>query len=458
MAIFLVFAIHYIGYTHILGNHHTALLSIFVAFFLNIMIICCPLFFIITGYLLENITYSKCFNSIWKIYNVYLFYALITAEVCMNKYHTVYSDISHDLLYIDGIIGREWYVRAYIMIMIFIPFLMRAWNTISKQEKEKVLIVLILLVGVSKSASDFAKINNLFLDIANLFWPIVYIFIGAYIREYNVKLTKTVHIIVWGGVALTSIYLGLARNGQLNNGNAIDYGRLIIILFSSYIFLLLYNININSPLIKMIIKYSARASLDTYLCALIFEYLWYDTSSDGMKFFKGNILIMVIIIIVTIIIGNIRIKVSNMIDKNPLIRLLVSISLIAVIVFSTSYHTYRFSCKDIKRINENNGGNSVGYKETGCIMDIEPMNLDKGKWCADIYYLTDGIECYTDVSYHNADNKEMVYTECKLRPEENKKHVNILVEKGTFAYKVRVCTKADEEIRVDRIEMYRQRY
>lgn len=176
----------------------------------SISMVCVPLFLMLSGYLLNRKEPNRHYYR--KLPKTYAIYAL--ASVCcylFSCYRESPDFSSFSLLQMVlktlnfGACGYGWYMNMYWGLFLLIPFLNRLYHAlVSKKEKQLLILVLLILTSLP-------KITNIFLYTPSSGWqlaveyesyqmllpswwttlyPITYYYLGAYLREYSLPLSR----------------------------------------------------------------------------------------------------------------------------------------------------------------------------------------------------------------------------------------------------------------------------
>lgn len=295
-ALFSVISIHffkYIGYYEV-TLEGTRLLLITIA--RNFFTVCVPLFLVLTGYLQnQKKLCKKYYIGIKKILVTYFLAGMCCA---------VFSYLSGESYTLQGIIGDVlnytmapygWYVEMYIGLFLMIPFLNLVWNNLNYQKQKQWLIVTMLLLTTlptvlniynfketgwwsmpSKSA-DYFKILPFWWGGC---WPVTYYFTGCYIKEYGVKITRSLNmfLIFFVTVAIGLFNFWFSNHHYFVQGNWNSWGSFPVFVLTVLVFVFLLGINLenSSPRIKSILRKLSELSFGAYLLSYIFDEIFYD--------------------------------------------------------------------------------------------------------------------------------------------------------------------------------------
>lgn len=235
-------------------------------------------FLLITGYFMC----CSCFTwkKWWKVVLELKFYVLlIYAIFLITGYEQLELRMCYKKIFSIAMEFGRGFGGTYVCLFLLVPYLNKTISTLSKQEFEKMLLV---LIAIQTIVSTFI-INNYF---EYLCWYITIYFIGAYIRLYpanwmhNKKIVKGLMMIAFIlvvssilALVLVSVYKGKMYNTYyfISNSNK------ILALISSVSFFLFF----------LNIKMKPNRIINTVASAT-FGILLIHTSGDTMRRFLWN--------------------------------------------------------------------------------------------------------------------------------------------------------------------------
>lgn len=249
----------------------------------NAFIICVPLFIISTGYLQINKKITEdYFKKIIPILFVWVFYGVlvisyqnIIQKVNLSVRHSVFSIFNYTA------VPYGWYVEMFIGLFLLIPFLNVLYNNLKdKKEKQLLIIVMMLLTGVAGLLKGINIKENLNFIAVPAYWvgiyPITYYFIGGYIREYKINISKLKLLYAFMLITLIETAMIIHISDRTTYADYIgDYSSILIVIQATCIFLAFYNININNKYISKIFSVVSAVTLDTYLVSFITDKIIY---------------------------------------------------------------------------------------------------------------------------------------------------------------------------------------
>ncbi len=291
LAVFLVVCIHVFLYT---GFYATPITEDFgkPQIALRWISYCCvPLFMITTGYLMKNKTLSKRYYlGLVRILVIYVVISVICVIFNIHHFHKEYTAWS----FLRGMFNFNnaqygWYVEYYISIFLLIPFLNLAYNGL-KSQKQRLCLVLTVFMLSSLSMSfqiglERTEVLEPFPGYFTRCYPFAYYFIGAYLRDYPPKQrlkAKLIALAVFAGTLLFTTLLTYSQSrGNTENKYAMlswsfnDYGSWPMVVMSTCIFVLLFDITCKAKPVCMVLKVIGNATLGTYLISYVFDSIFH---------------------------------------------------------------------------------------------------------------------------------------------------------------------------------------
>lgn len=458
----LVFILHYIGWSGYFESvQDNKLYSCFIIFLMQIAVTCVPLFFMITGFLSASTETGKNYRGAFSAFNVYIFYALLLIWVTMYKYRSVYSAkaVIGNLFKIDNIIYREWYVRYYILLLLFMPFLNVLWRALEKDKKKYLLILLFLTTALPQSISALWNIEIFVTRFAGMMYILFYYFVGKQIAEYGVGMNKkqlTILLCITV-ICTTVLYFTMYLGKIVNSGSVIKYGRIGTVLISISIFGLLYDIDIKQRSYRFI-KWCSNASLDTYLGALALEHLLYNFDIQGIAFLRNNLVFLLFIITILTVWGNFRKLVGKFALRagNDLKTIGLTVVMIGLLYISVKYARYELLPGDFTINNGRIEKENVYATGEGCVTSGAAMNLTPGNWKVCIYYRVSDGGNYADASYYDINGNAIQYAVWDLDETAAVKEVLLNVEEGTNSWEIRTFYNGKGEMEIEKVVIQRE--
>ena len=236
-----------------------------------------PLFLLLTGYLNSNKIVSKrYYKGCVRVLVAYLFFSIIT--ILFRKYY-LHEDLSW-LKWILKIfdfsaIPYAWYIEMWIGLFLLTPFLNMMYKAIPSQRQKQILI---LTLYVMTALPDL--FNRYGLHLAPGFWascyPLTFFFAGSYIHEYRPrvdswKLWLIMLLLCMINPVFNVLFVHNHTLIQIAGGPWGVFGTVVAIAF----FLLFYQTDFKSLVLRKSLTKISLLSLDMYLCCYIFDALVY---------------------------------------------------------------------------------------------------------------------------------------------------------------------------------------
>lgn len=175
------------------------------------LMICVPLFLMLSGYLMRHKKATKAYyTKLIRILGEYILASLFCmAYTAVNQGGSASDMLKTFLLQSFGILSFEaarygWYVKMYIGLFLFIPYLNVLYNGLQgKEQKQRLILTMLLLSGIPEvlnsvrfslpwvmTFNDPSGFLTVFPDWWSGIYPIGYYFMGTYLSEYPLKLKK----------------------------------------------------------------------------------------------------------------------------------------------------------------------------------------------------------------------------------------------------------------------------
>lgn len=250
----------------------------------TLFMICVPLFIITTGYLMKNKTLSKKYY--FGLKRVIITYIISTLMIILyrvlylNEGYTIKSTIRN---IIEFNIGYCWYINMYLGLFLLIPFLNLIYNNLETKKHKNILIITMLILTSFQGAMNikYKLLPNWWIGI----YPITYYYIGCYLREYKINISKKINIIVFLLILLLSgsLNIYLSYGTEFSWGIHNDWASILNVITSTLLFVFIINLkldNVNIKIKRIIVKIS-ELSLAIYLCsAMVDNFLYFNYFKD----------------------------------------------------------------------------------------------------------------------------------------------------------------------------------
>lgn len=234
------------------------------------------IYMILTGFLCCNKGINKKFYlSGIKVLLSYLFFSIFTIIIDIYVLHNGMSWKSGILgIFSYSTIPYAWYIEMWIGLFILAPFLNIWYKALpSKDLKLKLIIILLLLSALP----DFCNRYGLYL--APAFWekiyPLSFYFVGCYIREYKPSISSKYLGLLILSIALINPICTVCVGYQKYLPTIGDRNGIFIASMAIAIFIMCYQTDIKSKILRKIFTAISLRSLDIFLCSAVFDSILY---------------------------------------------------------------------------------------------------------------------------------------------------------------------------------------
>lgn len=260
------------------------------------LMICVPLFLILTGYLMNRKTWSRKFYlGITKTLGIYV----LASAVCYLEWAKTFDWDFFRYTANFTACPYAWYIEMYIGLFLMIPFLNVMYHgsgflapTGEKQYKNALLLTFLVLTalpgvvnifvfsrewwGSPSSSVDYIKLIP---DWWYKFYPITYYLIGCYLAEYGLKLPrKTCGLLLAATVLAKGLFAYYRADGlEYVAGRWQDWGSLLQTIQAVLAFEYISTVsteNLSSGW-KKLLKTVSSLCLGAYLVSSMFENMIY---------------------------------------------------------------------------------------------------------------------------------------------------------------------------------------
>ncbi len=239
-----------------------------------------PLFLLLTGYLncRKEISW-KYYRGALRVLGAYLLFSLITVLFrvwYLGQEGSLWYWVQQVLNF--SAIPYGWYIEMWIGLFLLAPFLNVLWRHIPGRGQK---LLLLATLFVMTALPNFT--NRYGVELMPDFWaqcyPLVYYFVGAYLRE-----KENVNNCYSGGVAtglivalclINPVVSLLLAPGRPMLHPAGDGNSALGMLLAVAVFLLLYRWDTRCEWLRRGLASVSKASLDMYLCCYMFDALFY---------------------------------------------------------------------------------------------------------------------------------------------------------------------------------------
>lgn len=336
IAMIMIIGVHYLGSSdaETLISQHTFNNGVFIC----VMSLCnigVNLFVLITGYFMINakgIRVSKMAKLLIDtlIYGMLLYGVSIWAGI--NNFQL--GELIKSAFPI--LAGYRWFIKAYCILYILIPFLNKVLQVITKKQYHILVIIILCLFSVWPSILPYPPIDDYGYGFIHL---IVLYTISGYIRRFGVKLTNKLLIVVALGGYIITILICFVGNPDIPFFSTLysykwAYNSPFNILFSVAIFILFTRISFTNRIINILAS-SAFAVFLIHGDHNIMNYLFIDicrapVTFNSIGWLPYMLLCIIVIYIICFIIDSVKKRLLNslidvLLDKLNLVSLQIKV-------------------------------------------------------------------------------------------------------------------------------------
>lgn len=330
-AIFFVISVHFFLNSNFYQTALTGPGMFVLSCFRWLFFTCIALFLLLTGYLSNSTKFDK--NYFYKIFKVLIPYVIIGIISLIFKKVYFGEDITiiRSLIYLFNFSANDyaWYVEMYVGLFLLIPFLNILYNNLNtKENKTKLIAILFIIFSLTVTTRFFYPASytiNAFSDYWITGYPLLYFFLGKYLREFPLKI-KNNKLFTYL-IALFIIQTGLififnynkTYPMELFSGYAGGYYNLFTVMEATIIFSLLFRIKLKNKIIIKMVTVISLSSFEMYLLSAIIDAFFYNEVglqfNSTIDYLLNYVLSVSIIFVLSFILGFIINKFSSFIYK-----------------------------------------------------------------------------------------------------------------------------------------------
>ncbi|MFD1411122.1 acyltransferase [Lapidilactobacillus gannanensis] len=240
------------------------------------LMICVPLFMLLTGYLMRGKTWSDQYYL--KVLPTVFTYLQVSVVIFLfRKYY-----LAEKLTLQDGLLGMldyslapyAWYVEMYFGLFLLIPFLNAIWQFYDQKFQRQLITATLALLCILPTL--FNSFNKLLPDFWQGLYPLAYYFAGAYLAEYQADLRElpvawpmTAVLVINWLVNLNHSYGQIFKWADFN-----DYFSYQQYFLGILVFMALLRCQLPPWLIR-VSHFIAQYALAIYLLSFVFDQIFY---------------------------------------------------------------------------------------------------------------------------------------------------------------------------------------
>lgn len=287
--------------------------------------VCVPLFMILTGYLMSKKELKKGYYK--GIRKTVIIFVLATIACMIFKsvhgtpealqawnrgdFATMFDAIAQTRQYnfINFIFGTldftganySWYIEMYIGLFLLAPFLNLAYNKLETKKHKQILVVTMIAISVLPTLFNIFNFSSAewwvtpttsdeFQKLIPAYWlsiyPLTYYFVGAYLREYGVRLKTgtTAALLVGSLLGFTVFNWFRSYGGGFKTGSYGYWYGFSPFVLAVLLFILISRIKSENwkPGVKLALWKVSDLALGIYLCSYIFDEQIYETLRNAV--------------------------------------------------------------------------------------------------------------------------------------------------------------------------------
>ena len=248
-----------------------------------------PLFMMLTGYLnIKKTPTKKYYKGMLRVLVAYLIFSIVTILFRTYFLGEERSIVQWALAILNySAIPYAWYIEVWVGLALLAPFLNYLWQAILNM-REKLLLIALLFVMTS--LPDLGNRYGMYLFpayFAKACYPLMFYFMGTFIREYQPTIKAWLGCSV---ILVMALITPLFNVIFLNGGDVVQIaggpGGVFHTWIAVAIFLMLYRRDISVKPIKKWVTHCSMVSLEMYLCCYMFDQLYYPWFKE--RFFESQ--------------------------------------------------------------------------------------------------------------------------------------------------------------------------
>lgn len=259
------------------------------------LLVCVPLFMVLTGYLSGGKTLSRgCYSGLRKNIMVYI----LSCAACIVYRFLTGAELSV-LRAVFSILDfsaapYSWYVKMYIGLALLSPFLNILYHGLETRKKKQCLLAVMLVLtavpgilnchdfftaGWLLNPSSSTTYQTIFPNWWTGVYPLTYYFIGCYLREYPPKVKKRHSFSVYCGTSiLAGAYNFYRCHGVTHSSTGyLGWGDLPVVILTVSVFILILSLPSERfpPWSVKLLERLSGLCLGAYLVSWVFDDIFY---------------------------------------------------------------------------------------------------------------------------------------------------------------------------------------
>lgn len=277
-------------------------LSMFVQSMMNTLFsVGVPLFMMLTGYLNVNKKPVKAYyKGMMRVIVAYILFSVITILFRVYYLGDEYSIVQWILRILNySAIPYAWYIEMWIGLALLTPFLNYLYKAIPSIN-EKLLLIASLFIMTS--LPDLCNRYGLYIFpayFASACYPLLFFFIGTFIREYQPRIniwlgcSVIVSMCLITPIANVILFRGSGDIVEIGGGpGGVFYTWIAVALF-----LMLYKTDISMKPLRKFFTHCSSVSLEMYLCCFVFDQIYYSWFRSHLFYSQSQFLVVFFVVV-----------------------------------------------------------------------------------------------------------------------------------------------------------------
>ena len=268
---------------------------------------CTPMFMMLSGYLCIKKQWKRGYlrgllpiAAIWVLSSIL---SLCLRRFWLHETITIRGAISGILKF--SAVPYGWYVEMYLCLFLMIPFLNAGWLALDKTGRRNITISMFVIVLLP-------SVSNVFGQILPEWWvgiyPIAYYIMGAWLKEYPLKIKSIWLLIGWLGFAALSAglrWIAIGGSSVFTWAPYTDRRSAFVAAQSVCLFSLLSRCSGEHlpALFRKGVSFLAKLSLPIYLASYLSDSLLYPTYRSLLPTMKQQLLFFPVVVIIDVVLS-----------------------------------------------------------------------------------------------------------------------------------------------------------
>ncbi|MFS7403423.1 acyltransferase [Carnobacterium maltaromaticum] len=243
----------------------------FLSQFRSVLNTCVPLFFLVTGYLSINSSISwKYYKKIGKLLVEFSIITILTYAV----YYIAYGESFNIYPIFKNLFRLNEFLINYLLLFVFSPFLNVLYENLKNKREKQILILFIITFSSLPSLLNINFLAPVFSVKWLVSFPLIYYFIGRYIKEYQPVVKKYLLLLIILGASFiqtTILFYRAPIHGGTFRYFTGSYESIFIVIAATSIFLLLYKTSLSNSSLSAFLRIAANSAFTVYMFSVLVD-------------------------------------------------------------------------------------------------------------------------------------------------------------------------------------------